>query len=819
MPRPVLRNITRSFHLTLCPHSSASVTVRERLLRAVYDRWAVLRRLFAEEAPRDSGSPKRFSFKIEIRRKGEIPNDGKNGAEPSGPTPPPQPSWSWTNVILTALIYFGIQSLSDNGGVPAKQISWQEFERDILPTGEVEKLVFDKDANVVYVHLLDGAVINDEPVQKPGTRGALRQYRLSVGSLKTFERQLEEAQTSLGIDSRDFVPVSFIHHSHVLDIIAVALPLLIIGGTWLYFSRRSPSSSSSSSSGISGMPGFGFDSKASGLRTPGGMGSMKPTIILPSDPAIKKTSFVDVAGMTEAKTEVMEFVQFLKAPERITTLGGKLPKGALLVGPPGTGKTLLAKAIAGEAGVPFFAVSGSDFVEMFVGVGPSRVRDLFAQARSMVPCILYIDEIDAVGKARSTGAQRGGDSERENTLNQLLVEMDGFNTVSGLIMLASTNRADMLDKALLRPGRFDRQIMCDLPFKEEREQIFRVHMRGLKLINTLTTAETAAPTTTDDTTAATTLRTVNLHTADSTTSVHNTADTPIPQHTTTASTTVPDPTAATTNADDSQRVVHAPTRPNGHIDDALVSRLASLTPGLSGAQIASICNEAALYAARHKHGVVDAHDFEYAVDRVVGGLERPRVISPEEKRKIAFHEAGHVLVGWFLEHIDPILKVNIIPRGNNMGFSQYLPADLKLYTSEQLDDKMCALLGGRAAEALALRSISTGAKDDLQKVTRIAYQMVASFGMSTKVGPINLTIPNPEEGRRAFSNNLSEMVDKEVHALVAAATVRAEHLVVKHMDKLELLAQRLLEKETITHDDILAVLGPRPGNHSPVRLL
>lgn len=444
-----------------------------------------------------------------------------------------------------------------------------------------------------------------------------------------------------------------------------------------------------------------------------------------------KTSFSDVAGMDEAKLEIMEFVSFLKNPEKYKRLGAKIPKGALLVGPPGTGKTLIARATAGEAGVPFFSISGSDFIEMFVGVGPSRVRDLFSQARENAPCIIFIDEIDAVGRARSRGAFHN--DERENTLNQLLVEMDGFTTTTGVVVLAGTNRADVLDKALLRPGRFDRQIYIDKPDIKGRRDIFRVHLKNVKMSEDI---------------------------------------------------------------------------------EEIAKKLATLTPGFAGADIANVCNEGALIAARHGKKTVDFVDFEAAIDRVIAGLEKKnRVLSPEEKKIVAYHEAGHATVGWFMEHTDPLLKVSIIPHGSAaLGYAQYQPRDQYLYTREQLMDRMCMTLGGRIAEKIIFEKISTGAQDDLEKVTKLAYSQVTQFGMNERIGL--LSFPNPKQDQitvnKPYSQATAKIIDEEVRKLVNNAFERTEELLRSKKEGLEAVARVLMEKEVLSRDDLAVVLGKRP---------
>jgi cell division protease FtsH len=442
-------------------------------------------------------------------------------------------------------------------------------------------------------------------------------------------------------------------------------------------------------------------------------------------------SFKDVAGLEEAKLEVMEVVDFLKNPKKYTNLGGKIPKGVLLVGPPGTGKTLLAKAVAGEAGVPFFSLSGSDFVEMFVGVGASRVRDLFKQAKEKAPCIIFIDEIDAIGRARGKNLVQSSNDERENTLNQLLAEMDGFGTDSGVILMAATNRPDILDSALLRPGRFDRQISVDRPDLVGREQIFAVHLKPLTKLSS----------------------------------------------------------------------------------DVDASKLAAQTPGFAGAEIANVCNEAALIAARKGKESVEMIDFQDAIDRVIGGLEKKnKIISPEEKAIVAYHEAGHAVAGWFLEHADPLLKVSIVPRGvAALGYAQYLPKEQYLYRTEQLMDSMCMTLGGRVAEDIFFGKISTGAQNDLERNTKLAYSMVTIYGMSEKVGNVSFYDPTGEYGyQKPYSEKTSELIDEEVRSLLGKAYNRTKELLLSKKDQVESVAKELLTKEILFKSDLERLIGPRP---------
>jgi len=469
-----------------------------------------------------------------------------------------------------------------------------------------------------------------------------------------------------------------------------------------------------------------------GGRRGGGLfgGVMESTAKL-INPSEIKVQFKDVAGCEEAKIEIMEFVNFLKNPQQYTDLGAKIPKGAILTGPPGTGKTLLAKATAGEANVPFITVSGSEFLEMFVGVGPSRVRDMFTMARKHAPCILFIDEIDAVGRKRG-GRNFGGHSEQENTLNQLLVEMDGFNTTTNVVVLAATNRLDILDQALLRPGRFDRQIYVPAPDIKGRSSIFKVHLASLK---------------------------------------------------------------TQVNKDD------------------LARKMAALTPGFTGADIANVCNEAALIAARDLNEYILLHHFEQAIERVVAGMEKKsNVLQPEEKKTVAYHEAGHAVAGWFLEHADPLLKVSIIPRGKGLGYAQYLPKEQYLYTQEQLFDRMCMTLGGRVSEQLFFGRITTGAQDDLRKVTQSAYAQVVHYGMNEKVGNVSFDMPQPGETvlEKPYSEETAKLIDTEVRSLITGAYHHTHQLLTQHKDNVSKVAERLLKQEILSRDDMIELLGARP---------
>jgi AFG3 family protein len=536
-------------------------------------------------------------------------------------------------------------------------------------------------------------------------------YYFHIGSVETFERKLEDAQRTLGVTPRDFIPVVYSNETSLgHELMRFAPTLLLIGGM-IFLSR--------------GMGGAG------GGGGPGNIFRIGKSTAKKINKESVKTTFSDVAGCDEAKREIMEFVQFLKEPKRFTDLGAKIPKGALLCGPPGTGKTLLAKATAGEANVPFFSISGSDFVEMFVGVGPSRVRDLFKEARENAPCIIFIDEIDAVGRQRGRGGMSGGNDERENTLNQLLVEMDGFDSTSNIVVLAGTNRVDILDAALTRPGRFDRQITVDRPDIKGRKSIFEIYLKKLTLSDQL---------------------------------------------------------------------------------ENYSSRLAALTPGFVGADISNICNEAAIIAARRNKKQIDMEDFETATDRVIGGLESRKLMSPEEKKVVAYHEAGHAIAGWFMEHTDPLLKVTIVPRSSGaLGFAQYLPKELFLRTKDQIMDMVCMALAGRASEQVNFGKVTTGAADDLRRVTQIVYQMVQVYGMNEKVGQV--AFPK-EDGQwpqdRLYSNATAEVIDEEVRKIVDEAYKRTLELMEQKKEQVKMVAELLLTKETITNGDIAEVIGARP---------
>ncbi|MEL6391082.1 MAG: ATP-dependent zinc metalloprotease FtsH, partial [Bacteroidota bacterium] len=531
------------------------------------------------------------------------------------------------------------------------------------------------------------------------------QFTMELGSVEHFEDRVQELnQRNTRID-----PIYKNKINWVSTVLSWTLPLLLFVGLWLFIMRRV--------SGGAGGPGAQIFN----------IGKSRATLF--DNNANVQITFADVAGLDEAKEEVMEIVDFLKNPKKYTSLGGKIPKGVILVGPPGTGKTLLAKAVAGEAGVPFFSISGSDFVEMFVGVGASRVRDLFRQAREKAPCIVFIDEIDAIGRARGRSAVQGGNDERENTLNQLLVEMDGFSTDKGVILMAATNRADVLDNALMRPGRFDRQIGIDRPDLKEREAIFKVHLKGIKVNEKL---------------------------------------------------------------------------------DAQV--LAEMTPGFAGADIANVCNEAALVAARRDKSAVDMSDFNFALDRVIGGVEKKnKFISPREKEIIAYHEAGHAICGWFLEHASPLVKVTIVPRGiGTLGYAQYLPKDEYITRTEQMLDRICMTFGGRAAEKIIFDKISTGAQNDLDQITKMAYSMVAVYGMNNQVGNVSFYGMSQDQWSKPYSDDTATLIDDQVRELVENQYQRAQQLLLDKIDELHILAKQLLEKEVLVKSDVEKLIGPRP---------
>ncbi|KAI4322130.1 hypothetical protein L6164_021849 [Bauhinia variegata] len=628
--------------------------------------------------------------------------------------------------LITSLLVIGLfLSSFPFGSREQQQISFQEFKNKLLEPGLVDHIVVsNKSVAKIYVRNSSNNQTNGDVVHGPvnGThsRGSGGQYKyyFTIGSVDSFEEKLEEAQEALGIDPHDYIPVTYVSEMvWFQEFMRFAPTLLFVGFLWL-MGRRMQSGLGGGSKGARGIFNIG-----------------KAHITKVGKNAKNKVYFKDVAGCDEAKQEIMEFVHFLKNPKKYEELGAKIPKGALLVGPPGTGKTLLAKATAGESGVPFLSISGSDFMEMFVGVGPSRVRNLFQEARQCAPSIIFIDEIDAIGRARGRGRFSGGNDERESTLNQLLVEMDGFVTTSGVVVLAGTNRPDILDKALLRPGRFDRQISIDRPDIKGREQIFQIYLKKIKL---------------------------------------------------------------------------------DHEPSHYSQRLAALTPGFAGADIANVCNEAALIAARGEGTQVTMEHFEAAIDRVIGGLEKKnKVISKLERRTVAYHESGHAVAGWFLEHAEPLLKVTIVPRGTAaLGFAQYVPNENLLMTKEQLFDMTCMTLGGRAAEQVVLGKISTGAQNDLEKVTKMTYAQVTVYGFSDKVGL--LSFPQNGDFKKPYSGKTAAIIDSEVREWIGKAYERTVELIEKHKEQVAKVAELLLEKEVLHQEDLVRVLGERPFKSSEV---
>ncbi|KAI0967508.1 peptidase family M41-domain-containing protein [Xylaria arbuscula] len=637
----------------------------------------------------------------------QSPKSGEKGFKSNTPPDPnggnnPLRNNDWlTTAIATAVAYYLYSSISGETG---REITWQELRKNFLDKGLVEKMVVVGHKVVVELNRdATQSMYPDSAATRPGFN-----YYFSIASVDAFERRLEDAQNELGIPSSDRIPVSYAGESNVMNLLLAFGPTVLLVGLLLYAGRRGPGGAG----GSSGIFGFG-KSKAKRF----------------SHETAIKVKFSDVAGMDEAKQEIMEFVSFLKKPERFQRLGAKIPRGAILAGPPGTGKTLLAKATAGESGVPFFTVSGSEFVEMFVGVGASRVRDLFATARKNAPCIIFIDEIDAIGRSRSEGQRFGGNDEREATLNQILTEMDGFNTSEQIVVLAGTNRVDILDKALMRPGRFDRHINIDAPTMAGRQDIFKVYLKKI-----------------------------------------------------------------VTNED----------------IEYLSGRLASLTPGFAGADIANCVNEAALIAARTNAASITLLHFEQAIERVIGGLERKSlVLDPVEKRTVAYHEAGHAICGWYFRYADPLLKVSIIPRGKGLGYAQYLPGDAYLMSYNQLMDRMAMTLGGRISEEIHFPTVTTGASDDFSKVTRMATAMVTQWGMSDKVGPIYFQ--NDENKiHKPFSETTGQLIDAEVKRIVEEAYKKCKDLLTEKKKEVGIVAEELLSKEVLVRDDMVRLLGPRP---------
>mmetsp|Transcript_4456 Transcript_4456/g.9268 ORF Transcript_4456/g.9268 Transcript_4456/m.9268 type:complete len:890 (-) Transcript_4456:291-2960(-) len=693
------------------------------------------------------------------------------GSKPPGGDDNQNPEFGNTEGVLALLILIMAlrsameeQSHADMG----QEITFAEFRSALLATGQVQKLVVvnksvakvvlrpdamipaslqagggnnttttasstgDMSMTMMMMHDDDQSTFDATPPSTTGTAATTsrgggshkqKSYFFHIGSVETLEEKLAKAQHDT--HPEDWVEVQYTSHTNWALELLKTLPMIAFVAA-VYFGTR----------GASGIPGVGGGRGGSS----GGGGNIFSIGKSPAKKISKqdiKVTFADVAGAQQAKQEIMEFVEFLKDSSRFSRLGAKIPKGALLCGPPGTGKTLLAKAVAGESGVPFYSISGSDFIEMFVGVGPSRVRDLFKEARQNAPCIVFIDEIDAVGRQRGRGGfSGGGNDERENTLNQLLVEMDGFSPSTGVVVLAGTNRVDILDSALTRPGRFDRQITVDRPDLIGRKEIFEVHLKGIKL--------------------------------------------------------------------------------ESSIED-IAGRLAGLTPGFAGADIANLCNEAAIVAARRKAESVSVEDFEKATDRIIGGLESHKIMSPHEKSVVAHHEAGHAVAGWFLEHADPLLKVTIIPRTSGaLGFAQYLPKEVFLRNREQIMDIVCMALAGRAAEQVFFGEVTTGASDDLRRVTQLVYGTIKDYGM-TSLG--QLSFPSNDDagpGDKPYSESTAEAMDDEARAIVEEAYQRTVQLITEHKDDVAAVANLLLDRETITHDDMVDLIGHRPFVADPV---
>ncbi|WP_321299784.1 ATP-dependent zinc metalloprotease FtsH [Marinifilum fragile] len=633
---------------------------------------------------------------------------GKNG---NNMIKPPKFNAYWIyGLIAVALIAFNLVGL----GKSPKETSWQKVKNEMIRNQDVERIVVIRNLLEVNVYLREESLdkypdLFESSFEAPSKAGP--HYTFPIGSIEQFAEQLNKAQEKISEYDR-VEPEYTTHEDYFGNFIGWILPFALIIGIWFYVFRRM-------SRGAGGGSGGGniFN-----------VGKSKAKVF--DKESNINVNFNDVAGLAEAKQEVEEIVEFLKHPQRYTKLGGKIPKGALLVGPPGTGKTLLAKAVAGEANVPFFSMSGSDFVEMFVGVGASRVRDLFKQAKEKAPCIVFIDEIDAIGRARGKNPNMGSNDERENTLNQLLTEMDGFDTNSGVIILAATNRADILDRALMRAGRFDRQIHVELPDLNERREIFNVHLKPLKL----------------------------------------------------------DP----------------------KIDQEF---LAKQTPGFSGADIANVCNESALIAARKKKDIIEKQDFLDAIDRIIGGLEKKnKIISVEEKKTIAYHEAGHATISWLLEHAHPLVKVTIVPRGKALGAAWYLPEERSITTKEQMLDEMCSTLGGRAAEEITFGKVSTGAQNDLEKVTKQAIAMVSIFGMSDKVGNVSYYDSSGQSDysfSKPYSEKTAELIDQEVKTLIENSYERAKQVLRDNEEGHNKLAELLLEREVIFSEDLEEIFGKR----------
>lgn len=620
-----------------------------------------------------------------------------------------KPKYYWIYIVIFAIILI----FQFVGSPKAEEITWNEFEKTILKQEDIEKLLV-VNKEYVEVYIRQAKIDSEENQGKEKNKWNLSSnspnYMFTIGSIDAFEKKLDIAQEKIVLEKK--VGVQYVTRKDWLaSVLSWVLPIALMVFFWLFIMGRL--SKSSGSSGMGSMFNFG-KSKAK----------------LVDYANAKPITFNDIAGLEEAKIEVKEVVDFLKSPKEYTQLGAKIPKGVILMGPPGTGKTLMAKAVAGEAGVPVFTISGSDFVEMFVGVGASRVRDLFKQAKAKAPCIIFIDEIDAIGRSRGRAAAFGGNDERENTLNQLLSEMDGFGTNTGVIVLAATNRADILDKALLRPGRFDRHIYLELPNLNERKAIFNVHIRPLKM--------------------------------------------------------------------------------DKQVDLAYLS---AQTPGFSGADIANICNEAALIAARNKKHTVEQIDFVTAIDRIVVGLERKsKIVLPEERKIIAYHEAGHAIVSWYLKNAAPLIKVTIIPRGKSLGAAWYLPEERQIKTQSQFDDELCVALGGRVAEEIIFNEISSGALDDLEKITKQAYAMITLYGFDEKLGNISFydsTGNRDNAFQKPYSESTGKLIDDQVRNLISASHDRTRTLLIAHHKELKELAETLLSQEMVHQKQLVEILGIR----------
>ena len=616
----------------------------------------------------------------------------------------------WVVFLISIFIYISFSFFSTK----PITIDYNRFQK-MIRSHDISKIVVIKNQEIVEISLKEEALLNSAYKDELESSSLLSNtygphYRLEVSSIESFEKRYDDLTGSLGKENSNEIEYLTESRTDIYSFLQTwGFTILILIGFWFLLRRMS----------TGGGPGGQIFN----------IGKSKASLF---DKESKvKLSFKDVAGLEEAKEEVKEIVEFLKNPKKFTRLGGKIPKGALLVGSPGTGKTLLAKAVAGEANVPFYSLSGSDFVEMFVGVGAARVRDLFKKAKEKAPCIVFIDEIDAIGRSRGRGQMPGSNDERENTLNSLLVEMDGFSTDSGVIILAATNRPDVLDSALLRPGRFDRQISIDKPDLKGREEIFKVHVRPLKLN-----------------------------------------------------------------------------------DDVIVKNLAAQTPGFAGAEIANVCNESALIAARKDKKSIEMIDFQDAIDRVIGGLEKKnKIISPEEKKIVAYHEAGHAVAGWYLEHADPLVKVSIVPRGiAALGYAQYLPKEQYLYQTDQLLDEMCMALGGRAAEEIVFGKISTGALSDLERITKMAYSIVSVYGMNKNIGNISFFDSKQSDYNftKPYSDSTAEKIDSEVKRIVDNAYDRTKNLLIEKKGQLEKITKMLLKKEILFQNDLEELIGKRP---------